>query len=49
MSMIIKRNGKVVDVAEDNPNYKPTFESEKNKPNTLFTNTTKEERGLTND
>jgi hypothetical protein len=44
--MIIKRNGKVVDVAEDNPNYKPTFESEKDKPNTLYTTSQKEIRGL---
>jgi len=49
MSMIIKRNGKVVDIAEDKKPYTPTFESEKDKPNTLYTNTKKEERGLSHD
>jgi hypothetical protein len=48
--LTIRKNGKIIDQAKDNrTNFTPTFESEKDKPNTLFVNNEKAERGLSDD
>jgi hypothetical protein len=49
MSFIIRKNGKIVAQAIDERlNFIPTYESEKNKPNTLI-GTQQEKEGLSDD
>ena len=47
--LTIYKDGKIYLQAKDSPDYAPTWESEKDKPNTLYTNNQEEERGLTDD
>lgn len=44
--LTIKKDGKIIEQAKDNPNYMPTYETEKDKPNTLYAHQ-QQERGLT--
>lgn len=36
--LTIRKNGVIISQAKDNPNYKPTYETEKDKPKTLYVN-----------
>jgi hypothetical protein len=42
----IRKNGVIILQAKDNENYSPNFETEKDKPSSLFENSNKKEEGL---
>lgn len=45
----VRKNGKLIVDAKDNPNYNPSYETEKDKPNTLYVNNTESEGRLSNE
>jgi hypothetical protein len=48
-SLTIRKNGKILYQAKSDHDYTPTYETEKDKPNTLYVHNKEFERGLVND
>lgn len=46
--LIINKNGAIFLQGKDNKKYIPTFETEKDKPNSLYVDNSKKEEGLSN-